>query len=114
MKPVTFTSDPFRPVGHAWEIQRVSLQDPYRVVDTYTKAGDIGSYASYLILLPDYDLGFTIPAAGSALTSIAYLIGSLIGGIIIASAEAAARQQAEDVYVGHTKLTRMTPSLTSL
>lgn len=103
MKPVAFTSDPLQFVGHAWEIQRVVLQNPYRVVDAYTKAGDLGSYASYLILLPDYDLGFTILVAGSASTSIAYLLGSLIGDIVTPAAETAARQQAEDVYAGHYK-----------
>ena len=105
---MTFTSDPFRSVGHAWEIQRVSLQDPCRVVDAYTKARDIGSYASYLILLPDYDLGFTILVAGSA-----SLLGSLIGGIVIPAAEAAAGQQAEDVYVGHYQTNADDPAINS-
>jgi hypothetical protein len=33
-------------------------------VDFYTKNGTLGVYARYLILIPDYDVGFTVLDAG--------------------------------------------------
>lgn len=37
-----------------------------RVVDIYSKGGDVGVYSTILALIPDHDIGFTILAAGAA------------------------------------------------
>ena len=68
MKPVSHTADIAISVGAPWEIHRVVVPSTKRVVDLYTKSGGIGAYTSKLILIPDFDVGFSILAAshGSA------------------------------------------------
>ncbi|KAH7130307.1 beta-lactamase/transpeptidase-like protein, partial [Dendryphion nanum] len=64
LKPTSFTSSLIGAVGRPWEIFRASL-DPEnnRVVDLYTKGGNIGVYASLLALIPDFNVGFAVQAA---------------------------------------------------
>jgi hypothetical protein len=35
-----------------------------RIVDTYSKGGDIGVYSTWLGLVPDYGIGISVLAAG--------------------------------------------------
>ncbi|PVH79027.1 beta-lactamase/transpeptidase-like protein [Cadophora sp. DSE1049] len=64
MKPVTHTASLYTSIGAPWEIQRAILPTSNRVVDLYTKNGKLGAYGGYMILVPDYDVGFTILQAG--------------------------------------------------
>jgi hypothetical protein len=41
-----------------------TLAETRRAVDFYTKDGTLGAYARNLILIPDYDVGFTVLDAG--------------------------------------------------
>jgi hypothetical protein len=66
MKPDTHTSSLEFSVGAPWEIY--SYMKDSRVIDLYTKAGDLGSYSSILALSPDHNVGFTILAAGVGTT----------------------------------------------
>jgi hypothetical protein len=36
-----------------------------KIIDTYTKAGDVGAYSTLFAMVPDYGLGFSILAAGA-------------------------------------------------
>lgn len=65
MKPVSFTGDLRYAVGRPWEIYRYVHQDSGVVTDIYTKLGDSGDYCGLLVLVPDFDLGFTILGASS-------------------------------------------------
>jgi hypothetical protein len=52
-----------------WEIYRLgvpvnSVINADRIVDTYAKLGDIGAYSTFFGLVPDYDIGISILAAG--------------------------------------------------
>ncbi|RYP14527.1 hypothetical protein DL765_006303 [Monosporascus sp. GIB2] len=72
LKPMTFTSDPNQSVGMPWEIYRTAISvtpgsEAKRMVDMYTKAGDVGLYATMLALVPDYGIGFTILTAGNSI-----------------------------------------------
>lgn len=54
-----------------WEIWRLQVPantiiNTDRIVDTYTKAGDIGQYSTVLGLVSDYGMGFSVLAAGDA------------------------------------------------
>ncbi len=54
-----------------WEIYRIALPideltDASRIVDTYTKGGDIGQYSTAFGLVPDYEIGWSVMAAGEA------------------------------------------------
>jgi CubicO group peptidase (beta-lactamase class C family) len=63
LKPNAFRSNVNDSVGASWEIFRAPGE---RVSYLYTKAGLLGSYPSQLALMPDYNVGFTVLAAGKA------------------------------------------------
>ncbi|KAF3766158.1 beta-lactamase/transpeptidase-like protein, partial [Cryphonectria parasitica EP155] len=66
LKPVSSTSTLGRSMGAPWEILRsTNLTADDRLIELYTKGGDIGDYHSKLCLIPDYDLVVTILTAGS-------------------------------------------------
>ncbi|KAJ5825895.1 alkaline D-peptidase [Penicillium riverlandense] len=65
MKPVSFTADLRYAVGRPWEIYRYVHQDTGVVTDIYTKLGDSGDYCGLLVLVPDFEIGFTILGASS-------------------------------------------------
>lgn len=66
MKPVSFTGRLQYAVGAPWEIHRYTLPNN-KVVDLYTKSGDSGAYSAFFVLIPDYDLGFSLLSASSTL-----------------------------------------------
>ncbi|KAJ9623791.1 hypothetical protein H2204_011083 [Knufia peltigerae] len=54
LKPSAHTSSLFLSIGMPWEIYRTNISG--RVVDLYCKSGSIGTYNSWLILVPDYGI----------------------------------------------------------
>jgi CubicO group peptidase (beta-lactamase class C family) len=66
LKPVSFTARLDYALGRPWEIIRFTMPDSGKVVDVYTKLGDSGGYSAYLVLLPDYGVGFNVLVAGSS------------------------------------------------
>jgi hypothetical protein len=105
MKPVTHTSDLHASVGMPWEIQRMDLHltngsSVTRVVDLYTKSGDIGAYGGFIVLDPDHDIGFSVFAAGASPIVQSTVLADLITATWIPAFEAAAREQAQDNYAG--------------
>ncbi|KAJ5715618.1 alkaline D-peptidase [Penicillium malachiteum] len=65
LQPVPFTGDLHYALGRPWEIYRYVHPDTSVVTNIYTKLGDSGSYASLLVLIPDFDFGSTILGASS-------------------------------------------------
>jgi hypothetical protein len=81
----------------------MTLPEAPRVVDVYTKNGDIGVYAAEFGLVPDWDVGCLVLQAGSPLHSSGgdwLTITQLIASIIFPAVEAAAREQADQAYSG--------------
>ncbi|KAL2064611.1 hypothetical protein VTL71DRAFT_3748 [Oculimacula yallundae] len=101
MKPLTHTSSPFFSVGSPWEIYRAVLPISGRVVDLYTKDGKLGAYSGYMILVPDFDVGFTLLQAGPG-TNTDVLAGSTVD-VFLPALEEAARQQSLTTYIGEYK-----------
>ncbi|PYH28222.1 serine hydrolase domain-containing protein [Aspergillus neoniger CBS 115656] len=97
MKPVTHTTSLDFAVGAPWEIYSFPSS---RVIDVYTKAGDLGSYASMLALSPDHNVGFTILAAGDDTTSVVAYLSDLIASSIIPALEEQAKAEAADRFAG--------------
>lgn len=65
LKPRSHTSSLAASVGAPWEIYRTTaLTRDGRVIDLYTKNGGLGQFASYLVLLPDYNVAITVLMAG--------------------------------------------------
>lgn len=65
LKPVTFTGDLRYALGRPWEIYRYEHKDSGVVTDIYTKLGDSGSYSGLLVLVPDFEIGFSILGASN-------------------------------------------------
>lgn len=99
MKPLAHTADPFASVGAPWEIARYTLpSDPYKTVDLYAKSGLYGYYTAYLVLVPDYDVGFSVNVAGSL--GATGPLANIITESFVPALEEASRLQTEAKYAG--------------
>ncbi|KAG7123909.1 Beta-lactamase-like protein like [Verticillium longisporum] len=100
LKPTSFTSAWGTSVGAPWEILRLDeLLPSGRIVDAYTKGGDIADYASALALVPDLGLAVTIMTAGPEMLAPSILLSRVFEGLVPAL-EAAARDEARQRYAG--------------
>ena len=69
MKPVTHTSSMGMSVGAGWEILRSkTLTEDRRVIDVYTKSGDLGLYHALVGAITDYDIVVTVLSGGEEVT----------------------------------------------
>ncbi|KAK4234246.1 beta-lactamase/transpeptidase-like protein [Achaetomium macrosporum] len=105
LKPAVMSSELIAGVGYPWGIRRISLPsygaNGKRVVDAFNKAGRIGYYSSLLVLLPDYDAGFTVLIAGEDIPGNAnFNLADVVGAALVPALEAAAREQAEAKFAG--------------
>ena len=119
MKPVTFTANLQYAIGRPWEIYRYVHQPSGIVTDIYTKWGDSGAYGGYIILLPDFDAGFSVlgasslPQRGLVTPILADLITETMIPALLGQAEAEANANFAGTYtVGEKGLnTTLTVSL---
>jgi hypothetical protein len=103
MKPLTQAGFPESSVGAPWEIYSYPLSS--RIVDLYTKAGNVDGYASMFALSPDHEVGFTILAASgqsdnSPLQYIVRYLSDMVSGTILPALEAAGKAQAKSRFEG--------------
>lgn len=116
MKPVTFTSDPLVGVGAPWEIFRTEIGIGNRTIDLYTKQGGIGFYSALIILIPDFDMGFSILTASEgtelADSQVVYLIADMIAESILPALDEIAKIQAQENFAGHYAASYLNSSLT--
>lgn len=97
MKPATFTSNANYSVGTPWEIIRAPGD---RNSHLYTKSGGMGLYSAEFVLMPDYDVGFNVLAAGPASGTYINRLSDLISEIFYPALEAAAKAEADCTYAG--------------
>lgn len=65
LKPVTFTSSSGMFIGAPWEILRAdNVTSDQRLVEFYSKGGNVGAYHAMLVLVPDYDLVISVLMTG--------------------------------------------------
>ncbi|KAL7941270.1 beta-lactamase/transpeptidase-like protein [Trichoderma barbatum] len=70
MKPRSHTSSWGYSVGAPWEILRSDhITADGRIVDLYTKSGDLGLYHALLGLVPDYDMSIVLLTAGTEVSA---------------------------------------------
>ncbi|ORX95317.1 beta-lactamase/transpeptidase-like protein [Clohesyomyces aquaticus] len=101
LQPTSFTSSLFGVVGRPWEIFRAADIGPSkRLVDIYTKGGDIGMYHTNLAVIPDYNIGFVTAVAGQGSH---VFLDNLIVDVLFPVVEEAAREQADARYAGTYK-----------
>ncbi|KAI0427892.1 beta-lactamase/transpeptidase-like protein [Xylaria sp. FL1042] len=105
LKPAATTADILEGLSYPWGYRRIRMGPEgsglaNRIVDSYNKAGSINQYASLLVLLPDYDVGFDALLAGGWPGNANWNMADTIGPILLPALEAAAREQAEENYAG--------------
>ncbi|KAF4967243.1 hypothetical protein FSARC_5155 [Fusarium sarcochroum] len=102
LKPVTFTSARGQFIGAPWEIKRSNnLTVDERIVEVYTKGGDLGTYHAALAMIPDYDIVISVLAGGPEASGgvINLLLSQVVKGIVPAL-EAAGKTQAKSAFAG--------------
>ncbi|TLD33390.1 hypothetical protein PspLS_01578 [Pyricularia sp. CBS 133598] len=104
LKPWAATASTGTMIGAPWEIYRSrNVTSDQRTVEVYTKSGGLITYTSLVVLVPDYDLVFTIMATGPTselpFLQIQVLTSRLVQALMPA-VEAASRDEARPLYVG--------------
>lgn len=103
MKPSSFTASLNYAVGAPWEIYRYIHPSTGKITDLYTKLGDSGPYGGILVLIPEYDAGFSLldGATNSTLRSTAALVVlDNVAEVLIPALEAQAAAEAALNFVG--------------
>ncbi|KAI1292978.1 beta-lactamase/transpeptidase-like protein [Xylaria venustula] len=105
LKPASTTADLVEGTSYPWGYRRIRLGAvgsglANRIVDSYNKAGSINQYASLLVLLPDYEVGFDALLAGGWPGNANWDMADTIGPILLPALEAAAREEADAIYAG--------------
>jgi hypothetical protein len=102
MKPSTSTSSPGMMLGGPWEIIRSdTVTKDGRLIEYYTKSGNLGSYNNMLVLIPDYDIVITIHSGGgeSSADIVDFTLTKLVTALLPAI-EDASKTQAESKFAG--------------
>ncbi|KAI0598421.1 beta-lactamase/transpeptidase-like protein [Biscogniauxia sp. FL1348] len=104
LKPASLTAEMHEGLSYPWGVRRIPVEtsgnNSNRVVDAYSKAGSIGAYASLMVLLPDYEVGFAALLAGGWPGNANWDMADAAGAVLVPALEAAARAQAAAAYAG--------------
>lgn len=102
MKPVSHTGHLRYAVGRPWEIYRYTYPTSGIVTDIYTKLGDSGAYGGYIVLLPDFDAGFSVLGASSLVerSLVTPLLADIITETMLPALLAQAEVEAERNFAG--------------
>lgn len=102
LKPVTATSSTGLLIGQPWEIFRAeNVTSDGRMIEIYTKTGDLIAYHSILVLIPDYDLVATLLLAGPEVSGSAMtLMLSRLIRTLLPAVEQAGKAEARAAYAG--------------
>ncbi|KAI0176545.1 beta-lactamase/transpeptidase-like protein [Hypoxylon sp. FL1284] len=104
LKPATFSSDPKSSVGMPWGVRRLPMSNAteamYQFATTFNKAGSLGKYSVYMAIIPDFDIGFSILAAGDVPPSLATNIADTLSNTYLPTMVNISKTQANETYVG--------------
>ncbi|KAI0378988.1 beta-lactamase/transpeptidase-like protein [Hypomontagnella monticulosa] len=102
LKPVTFSSDPRSGVGMPWGVRQLPLSKdmPYQFATTFNKAGALGKYSTLFAVIPDFNIGFSILAAGEFPASLTMDIADSLSNTYLPTIVNTARIQANYTYGG--------------
>ncbi|KAG8156580.1 hypothetical protein KVR01_013531 [Diaporthe batatas] len=101
MKPTSFTSSLIGAIGRPWEIYRaVTNAENNRVIDLYTKGGNLPGYGSSLNLIPDFNVGITVMMAGEDGSTVGNVILGVITDALLPALDEAARAEADAAFAG--------------
>ena len=102
LKPLSGTSSRGMLMGAPWEIYHATnVTVDGRLIELYTKSGDLFAYHANLVLVPDYDLALAVLTAGPEVgfDAVQALTAAAVRAVLPA-VEAAGRTQAEAAYAG--------------
>lgn len=101
-KPATETSSSGQSIGQPWEIFRAqNVTVDGRLIDFYTKGGDIKAYHSIIAFIPDYDLVAVILLSGAATSGFDVLLTfSQLAQALLPGIEQAGKSESETAYTG--------------
>lgn len=113
MRSVTHTASPTYSIGAPWEVLRYMHPETGKITDLYTKLGDSGFYGSNIVLIPEYEAGFSILHAGTNKTrsKASRIILDHVTNLILPALEAQAAAEATRNFVGTYESTN--PNLNS-
>ncbi|KAI1341103.1 beta-lactamase/transpeptidase-like protein [Xylariaceae sp. FL0016] len=102
LRPVSFTSDPRSAVGSPWGVRQIPLpqNSSYQFATTFNKAGSLGKYSVLLAVIPDFDIGFSIMAAGDVPSSLTMDIADALSNTYLPTMVNMARIEANFTYGG--------------
>lgn len=103
MKPSSQTASLNYAFGAPWEIMRYVHPGNGKITELYTKSGSSGLYGGWLIVIPDYNAGFSILSTSSNSEQRPHtqnLISDLITNTVVPALEAQAAAEALKNYVG--------------
>ncbi|KAF2705171.1 beta-lactamase/transpeptidase-like protein, partial [Pleomassaria siparia CBS 279.74] len=103
LQPAIFSADVLASVGAPWGVRRIQLDkenQPHRTLTVFTKAGTFQKYTSFITLLKDFNIGFTIMMAGEPAIS-NFGGADLLGTTLIPAFQAVARDSADRLFSGH-------------
>lgn len=106
MKPQAHTSSLGYSVGGPWEILRSdNLTSDGRVIDVYTKSGDLGLYHALIGIVVDYDIVISVLTAGPEVSIDPYARSKFFSGVVrsfVPALEEAGREEAatDESWVG--------------
>lgn len=97
MRPHSLTASLSYAMGAPWEIIRYAHKDTGKITDLYTKSGDSGYYGGVVVVIPEYDAGFTFLNAWSdmeARSKAAWVVIDHIAEALIPALESQAAAEA--------------------
>ncbi|KAI8657861.1 Beta-lactamase domain-containing protein [Fusarium keratoplasticum] len=102
LKPVSFTTSRGMFLGAPWEIMRSdNVTSDERLVEFYTKGGDLGTYHALVAMIPDYDIVISILTGGPETSGGAVqLLFSQVVTTMLPAIEAAGKAQAKASFAG--------------
>ncbi|TPX11564.1 uncharacterized protein E0L32_007775 [Thyridium curvatum] len=101
LKPWTSSSSLGTFIGTPWEIYRVqNVTRDGRLIELYTKGGDITTYHAALIMVPDYDLVVSVNVAGPEVGGFVQLIQATATTVLLPALEQASKDEAAVSFTG--------------
>ncbi|WZH49387.1 beta-lactamase/transpeptidase-like protein [Fusarium acuminatum] len=104
MKPEANTASWGYQVGGPWEILKSdNITSDGRLIDIYTKSGDLGLYHSQTVLIPDYDIVISIMSGGLEASANPYVTGRVLSAVIqnlLPAIEKVGRDDAKVAFAG--------------
>lgn len=103
MKPSAHTASVNNSVGAPWEILRYTSAATGKVTDLYTKSGGAGEAHTHIVLVPDYDFGFSYLSTSTDAASRALVVTTILDGMtaaLLPALEAQAALEASTNFAG--------------